>query len=214
MDQERRIISWSVLDEWPLSISACFDMRLQITFNRVARIFASLAVRLLRRLPRLADFDHSNATSAFLLVRFFAVCSDGWKPIFGQVRQARRVERAQGQQRRGRRVPSRTTDSDSEFQFQYLPPPPPTDEGEVISRVAYPAFTAELGEGKKRGWTGLDGRTQGLRVRPPQPIHLDGRRKPPVTARPNTVPRRHALNRLELPSIALPFPNDEFKTEI
>ena len=111
-------------------------------------------------------------------------------------------------------VPSRTTDSDSEFQFQYLPPPPPTDEGEVISRVAYPAFTAELGEGKKRGWTGLDGRTQGLRVRPPQPIHLDGRRKPPVTARPNTVPRRHALNRLELPSIALPFPNDEFKTEI
>ena len=70
MDQERRIISWSVLDEWPLSISACFDMRLQITFNRVARIFASLAVRLLRRLPRLADFDHSNATSAFLLVRF------------------------------------------------------------------------------------------------------------------------------------------------
>ena len=58
------------------------------------------------------------------------------------------------------------------------------------------------------------GRTQGLRVRPPQPIHLDGRRKPPVTARPNTVPRRHAPNRLELPSIALPFPNDEFKTEI
>ena len=143
MDQERRIISWSVLDERPLSISACFDMRLQITFNRVARIFASLAVRLLRRLSRLADFDHSNATSAFLLVRFFAVCSDGWKPIFEQVRQARRVERAQGQRRRGRRVPSRTTDSDSEFQFQYLPPPPPTDEGEVISRVAYPAFTAE-----------------------------------------------------------------------
>ena len=159
MDQERRIISWSVLDEWPLSISACFDMRLQITFNRVARIFASLAVRLLRRLPRLADFDHSNATSAFLLVRFFAVCSDGWKPIFEQVRQARRVERAQGQQRRGRRVPSRTTDSDSEFQFQYLPPPPPTDEGEVISRVAYPAFTAELGEGKKRGWSVGVGRT-------------------------------------------------------
>ena len=148
MDQERRIISWSVLDERPLSISACFDMRLQITFNRVARIFASLAVRLLRRLPRLADFDHSNATSAFLLVLFSAaVCLDGWKPIFEQVRQGEwNARKANG------------GGGDSEFQFQYLPPPPPTDEGEVISRVAYPAFTAELGEGKKRGWTGLDGR--------------------------------------------------------
>ena len=158
MDQERRIISWSVLDEWPLSMSACFDMRLQITFNRVARIFASLAVRLLRRLPRLADFDHSNATSAFLLVRFSPpfVWMDGNRYLDKSAKQGewnvRKANNGEGVTSLGRR------DGDPEFQFQYLPPPPPTDEGEVISRVAYPAFTAELGEGKKRGWTGLDGR--------------------------------------------------------